>query len=70
MRDLYREVAEIIRTQVTDRDATLESRERVAAFSRKSADSLRRGDPSFSYEWFFGTCGLDSWGELLPVRAE
>ncbi len=26
------------------------------------------GDPAFSCEWFFGVCGLDNWGELLPDK--
>jgi hypothetical protein len=42
--------------------------ESAAMFSRKAADLLKADCPTFSYEWFFGACGLDSWGELLIDR--
>jgi hypothetical protein len=65
MRDLYRECAETIRATMTDSEPAHPRREKVAAFSRKAADIFRADDPAFSYEWFFGACGLDNWGDLM-----
>lgn len=62
---LHRDIAATIRETLTDPELPDRSRERAATFSRKAADLLRADCPTFSYEWFFGACGLDSWGELL-----
>jgi hypothetical protein len=68
MRDLYRECAEIIRATLADSEDGHPRQEKIAAFSRRVADIFRAGDPAFSYEWFFGTCGLDNWGDLMRNR--
>jgi hypothetical protein len=59
-------MAVTIRQVVIDPEASDRGRELAAAFSRKAADHLKADCPSFSYEWFFGACGPDNWGELLP----
>lgn len=66
VQQLHREMARTIRHLLTDPGVSDHSRELAAAFSRKAADRLKADCPAFSYEWFFGACGLDSWGELLP----
>ncbi|MCW2551814.1 MAG: hypothetical protein JWR78_1595, partial [Mycobacterium sp.] len=33
-------------------------------------DIFRADDPAFSYEWFFGACGLDNWGDLMSSQQE
>jgi hypothetical protein len=68
VRDLHREFAKIIRATLTAAELGHPRREKLAVFSRKAADIFRAGDPAFSYEWFFGACGLDNWGELLPGK--
>lgn len=70
VRELHREVAEIIRQTLTGGERAHPRREKIAAFSRKAADLFRADDAAFSYEWFFGACGLDNWGELLPEKEE
>jgi hypothetical protein len=65
VRVLHRECAEIIRATLTDPKLGHQRRDKVAVFSRKAADIFRTDDPGFSYEWFFGACGLDNWGELM-----
>lgn len=66
VRALHREIADTVRETLTDVELTDPSRESIAMFCRKAADLLKADCPAFSYEWFFGACGLDSWGELLP----
>lgn len=66
VRQLHREMAETIRRVVTDSGVSDRSRALATAFSRNAADQLKADCPAFSYEWFFGACGLDNWGELLP----
>jgi len=61
-------MAKTIRQTLTDPEVSNRSREAAAVFSRKAADLLKADHPTFSYEWFFGACGLDSWGELLIDR--
>jgi hypothetical protein len=68
VRKLHRDFAEIIRTTLTDPELRHPRREKVAVFSRKAADLFRADDAAFGYEWFFGACGLDNWGELLPDK--
>jgi hypothetical protein len=63
-------MAAIIRSTLIDAELGHQRREQIAAFSRRVADTLRSGDPAFSYDWFFGACGLDNWGELLPPTGE
>lgn len=63
---LHRDIAETIRRVLTDPEVSDRSRELVATFTRKAADHLKADYPAFSCEWFFGACGLDNWGELLP----
>jgi hypothetical protein len=70
VRELHREIAEIIGTTLTDPERGHLRREKVAVFSRKAADLFRAHDVAFGYEWFFGACGLDNWGELLPGKEE
>jgi hypothetical protein len=62
----YYAIAEIIRDRSFDADCDAATRDTVARFARKAADNFRCGDPAFNYEWFFGACGLDHWGDLLP----
>jgi hypothetical protein len=33
--------------------------------ARRAAEVLQKDVPAFSYEWFFGACGLDDWGEAF-----
>jgi len=68
VQELHRDIAKTIRQTLTDVTVSDRSRESAAAFSRKAADLLKADSPTFSYEWFFGACGLDSWGELLIDR--
>jgi hypothetical protein len=68
MRVLYGECADAIRATLADSEPDHPRREHIATFSRKAADILRAGDPAFSYEWFFGACGLDNWGDLMYQR--
>lgn len=61
------EVAAIVHAQLSDPACSATTREKVAAFTRKVADIARRDSPTFCYEWFYGACGLDPWGDLKPV---
>lgn len=65
-RIFYFEFSTTIRTHLSDQTLPNASRARIAVFARKAADLFKQGDPAFSYEWFFGACGLDSRGELPP----
>jgi hypothetical protein len=58
--------AAALRRQIVDEDCGDERREWAARMARRLADRFKRSHPEFSYEWFFGACGLDSWGELSP----
>jgi hypothetical protein len=62
-----RAAAAIIHDLMTDHECTESSRAKAAVFARRIADIAKQGDPTFSYEWFYGACGLDPWGDLLPV---
>lgn len=62
---LHREIAELIRETLADPTLSDHSGQSVAVFARKAADLLKADSPSFSYEWFFGACGLDNWGSLM-----
>lgn len=59
-------VAAAFRRRIDDLDLDEKVRERTAATARRQADRLKRRHPGFSYEWFYGACGLDHWGELPP----
>ncbi|KAA0098902.1 hypothetical protein CIW49_13580 [Mycolicibacterium sp. P1-18] len=61
------EVAAIVHAQLADPECSATSRESIAAFARKVADIAMRTNSTFSYEWFYGACGLDPWGDLNPV---
>lgn len=54
-----------IHAGLNDAQLTIRQREQIAATTRRLADSLKRGDRSFCFEWFYGACGLDPWGDLL-----
>ena len=60
------EMAAIIHARLADGDCEASTREKIAAFVRRMADLAKQGDPTFSYEWFYGACGLDPWGDLQP----
>lgn len=63
-------IATMIRKTLTDPQATEAQREKVAQLARKLADSIKRWDAGFCYEWFYGACGLDHWGDLIePAQA-
>ncbi len=64
VRAVHREVAAIIRTELSDPEREASTHATIAAFTRKVADLFKADNPTFSYEWFFGACGLDNWGEL------
>jgi hypothetical protein len=66
VRAVHPEVAAIIRTELSDPEREASTHATIAAFTRKVADLFKADNPTFSYEWFFGACGLDNWGELLP----
>ncbi|MGA5464438.1 hypothetical protein [Mycobacterium sp. NPDC050041] len=59
-------IAAAFRRRITDLDLDEDARERMAALARRQADRMKRRHPDFSYEWFYGSCGLDHWGELPP----
>jgi hypothetical protein len=59
-------MAAAFRRRIEDVDLDEEARERMAATARRQADRLKRRHRGFSYEWFYGACGLDHWGELPP----
>jgi hypothetical protein len=67
VRRIHREVAELIHAELCDSVEDEARREIIAVFSRKAADVLNKDDPSFSYDWFYGACGLDNWGELFAM---
>ncbi|MDO3634442.1 hypothetical protein [Mycolicibacterium arseniciresistens] len=58
--------AAAFRRRIMDLELDEEDRERTAASARRLADQFKRRHPEFSYEWFYGACGLDHWGELPP----
>lgn len=66
LRALYHDVAVAIRDGLCCPGQTLSQRARVAAFARRAADRLKTDNSAFSYEWFYGACGLDNWGYLIP----
>lgn len=61
----HRDIAAAIRPVLTEPGRDTASRERVAAFARKTAEILHRGRSTFCIEWFYGACGLDDWGDLF-----
>lgn len=66
--ELHRDIADAVRSALTDADGVPNSRERIAVFTRRAADLLKADNAAFSYDWFFGACGLDNWGEPMPDR--
>ena len=62
----HSEIAAVIHAQLTDQDCSPSTREKLASLARRTADIVKQGDPTFSYEWFYGACGLDPWGDLQP----
>ena len=65
-RNLYRETAHIVATALDDADQLATTREAIAKMARKLADAFKTDNPIFRYDEFFGTCGLDQWGQLMP----
>jgi hypothetical protein len=65
VRTIYLDVAATIRETLSDPECEQATQLKIAAFARRASDLFRQGDPAFSYDWFFGACGLDNWGELL-----
>lgn len=61
------EIAAVIHAQLTAPDSSASTREKIASFVRRMADLAKQGDSTFSYEWFYGACGLDPWGDLQPL---
>lgn len=61
----HRDIAAAIRPVLTEPGRVRASRERIAAFARRTAERLHRDRPAFSIEWFYGACGLDDWGDLF-----
>ena len=70
VRVVYCEIAAVIRETLSDPELSDRSRESAAKFSRKAADLLKADYPTFSYEWFFGACGLDTWGYTMSQTAK
>jgi hypothetical protein len=60
-------IAAITHARLADPECHGIGHERTAAFVRRTADLAKQGNPTFSYEWFYGACGLDPWGDLLPL---
>jgi hypothetical protein len=63
-RDFYFQFSTTIRRHLSEQTIPERSRVKVAALARKAADLFKQSDPTFSYEWFYGACGLDKWGDL------
>lgn len=61
-------ISTTLRARLTDPATSPERRERLARFVRKLADVVKRLDPLFCYEWFYGLCGLDPWGDLMELN--
>lgn len=66
-RNFQRTIALTIHTTVVDPELTARQREKAAATARRIADVFKRSDRTFCYEWFFGACGLDPWGDVLAA---
>lgn len=66
-RSFHLTVSATLRDRLTDPELPAERRERLARFARKLADVIKRLDPRFCYEWFYGLCGLDPWGDLIEL---
>lgn len=62
----HRQIAHSIAEVIGDPACAPSTRESVARFARRTADLLKRDRAAFNYEWFFGACGLDHWGETVP----
>lgn len=56
-----------LRGRLTDPALPLARRESCAVVVRRMADTIKRLDPLFCYEWFYGLCGLDHWGDLMAL---
>lgn len=63
----HRDLASCLREVIADPDVSDTTRERAAVMARRVADFLRADYRGFSYEWFFGACGLDHWGEVITT---
>lgn len=64
-RSIQRTIALSIHTAMNDPQMTATQRERAAATARRLADVFKRYDGTFCYEWFYGACGLDPWGDVI-----
>lgn len=58
-------IASTIHAVVVDPAMSNRQRRTAAALARRLADCFKRADRSFCYEWFYGACGLDPWGDLV-----
>lgn len=67
-RSFHLTISTTLRAKLTDPELPAERRERLARFARKLADIVKRLDPRFCYEWFYGLCGLDPWGDLIELN--
>jgi hypothetical protein len=65
-RPMWCDVAAIIRRELYDSERDAATRPNIARRARRFADCFKADNPAFSYDWFFGACGLDNWGEPLP----
>jgi hypothetical protein len=65
-RNLYRETAHIVATALDDTSDEPAACEAIAKVARKLADAFKTDNPIFRYDKFFGACGLDPWGEVMP----
>lgn len=62
---LQRNLTITIHDALTRSNLAPAQREKLAVLARRFADKFKRWDGAFSYEWFYGACGLDHWGELM-----
>lgn len=65
VRNFQRQIALVIHAGMIDPKMSAAQLEKSAATARRIADVFKRNDPSFCYEWFFGACGLDPWGDVV-----
>lgn len=68
-RRLQHKLTITIHDALTRSDLAPAQREKLAAMARRFADRFKRWDGSFSYEWFYGACGLDHWGEVIEFES-
>lgn len=64
-RPMWTEVAAAIRSELSHPSRDEARPLDTARRARRFADILKADNPAFSYEWFFGACGLDNWGYVI-----